>query len=78
LILKNTNVKDELRQRFEDTKPGDQTFRIDQVKLFKPLIETQKESSKAIASSQDVLNNTLLPFTRELHKRNEQVDALQN
>ena len=63
-------------------KTGDQTLFIDQTKLFKPLIESQKESSKAIenkiATNQDVLSNTLVPFTRELQKRNEQLEALQN
>ena len=74
--------RDELRQRFQDEKTGDQTLFIDQTKLFKPLIETQKESSKAIVKkivlSQDGLSNALVPFTRELQKRNEQVEALQN
>src|SRR4030088_3635735 len=74
--------RDELRQRFQDEKTGDQTLFIDQTRLFKPLIETQKESSKAIVKkivlSQDGLSNALVPFTRELQKRNEQVEALQN
>jgi len=70
--------RDELRQRFQDAKTGDQSLFIDQVKLFKPLIESSKAIENKITSSQDVLSNTLLPFTRELQKRNEQVDVLQN
>jgi len=70
--------RDELRQRFQDAKTGDQSLFIDQVKLFKPLIESSKAIENKITTSQDVLSNTLLPFTRELQKRNEQADVLQN
>ena len=70
--------RDRLRQRFEGEKTGEQTLFIDQTKLFKPLINTQKESADKIASSQDVLSNTLVPFTKELQKRNEQLETLQN
>src|SRR5207245_927612 len=51
-------------------------------KLFKPLIESQKEASKAIqdkiATSQDTINNVLVPFTRALEKRNDQLETLQD
>jgi len=70
--------RDRLKQRFEAEKTGEQTLFIDQTKLFKPLINTQRESADKIASSQDVLSNTLLPFTREIQKRNEQLETLQN
>ncbi len=74
--------RDALRRRYEVQKTGDQTLFTDQSKLFKPLIEVQKETSKTIGdiitTSQEGLSNVLVPFTRELRKRNEQVETLQN
>ena len=40
--------RDFLKQRFEAEKTGDQTLSTERSKLFKPLIELQKEASKAI------------------------------
>src|SRR2546426_4158443 len=72
--------RDFLKQRFEAEKTGDQTLSTERSKLFKPLIETQKEASKAIqdkiATSQD--SNVLVPFTRVLEKRNDQLETLQD
>src|SRR6266536_230147 len=74
--------RDALRRRYEVQKTGDQTLFTEQSKLFKLLIEVQKETSKTIGdkitTSQEGLSNVLVPFTRELRKRNEQVAALQN
>src|SRR6266536_1252202 len=70
--------RDALRRRFEADKTGDQTLFIDQTKLFKPLIEVQKETSKAIEDKIAASQDALIPFTRELQKRNEQLEALQN
>jgi hypothetical protein len=74
--------RDELRKRFEAERTGDQTLFIDQTKLLKPLIEVQKETSKSIQdkieAGQDATSNALNPFTRELQRRNDQVEALQN
>src|SRR6266536_1687395 len=74
--------RDALRRRYEVQKTGDQTLFTEQSKLFKPLIEVQKETSKAIGNkittSQESLSNVLVPFTRELRKKNEQVEAFQN
>src|SRR6266536_44086 len=74
--------RDALRRRYEVQKTGDQTLFTEQSKLFKPLIEVQKETSKTIGdkitTSQEGLSNVLVPFTRELRKRNEQVETLQN
>ena len=74
--------KEFLKKRFEAEKTGDQTLFIDREKLFKPLIKSQKESSKALEdeliASQDIVSNSLVPFTRELQKRNDQLDALEN
>src|SRR6266536_3384583 len=71
-----------LRRRYEVQKTGDQTLFTEQSKLFKPLIEVQKETSKTIGdkitTSQEGLSNVLVPFTRELRKRNEQIETLQN
>jgi hypothetical protein len=74
--------KERLQQQFRAEKTGEQTLFSDQARLFKPLTESQNQTAKAIgdkiASSQDVLSNTLVPFTRELQKRNEQLEVLQN
>src|SRR5260370_35017068 len=70
--------RDALRRRFEAEKTGDQALFIDQTKLFKPLIEVQKETSKAIEDKIAASQDALIPFTRELQKRNEQLEALQN
>ncbi len=74
--------RDALRRRYEVQKTGDQTLFTEQSKLFKPLIEVQKETSKTIGdkitTSQEGLSNVLVPFTRELRKRNEQIETLQN
>src|SRR2546426_656390 len=74
--------RDFLKQRFEAEKTGDQTLSTERSKLFKPLIESQKEASKAIqdkiATSQDTISNVLVPFTRALEKRNDQLETLQD
>jgi len=74
--------RDELQRRFEVERTGEQTLFIDQTKLLKPLIEVQKETSKSIQdkieAGQDTTSNALIPFTRELQRRNDQVETLQN
>src|SRR5207245_8486033 len=49
--------------------------------ILKSVIESQKEASKAIqdkiATSQDTINNVLVPFTRALEKINDQLETLQ-
>ena len=74
--------RDELQRRFEAERTGDQTLFIDQTKLLKPLIEVQKETSKSIldriVAGQDATSDALIPFTRELQRRNDQVETLQN
>ena len=73
---------DDLRKRFMEEKTGKQTLFTEQSKLFEPLIEIQKETSKSIEAKikegQDTTSNALVPFTRELQRRNDQVEALQN
>src|SRR3989454_11023894 len=74
--------RDFLKQRFEAEKTGDQTLFTERLKLFKPLIESQKEASKAIqdkiATSQDTISNVFVPLTRALEKRNDQLETLQD
>src|SRR5271163_3024602 len=82
IIKSYKEQRDKLREMFENDKTGDQTLFADQAKLFKPLIESQKETSRAIqdkiVAGQDATSNALIPFTRELQRRNDQVEALQN
>ena len=74
--------RDMLKQRFEDEKTGDQTLFTDQLKLFKPLIESQKETSKAIqdkiVTSQEAASNALVPIARDIRKGLDQIDTFQN
>src|SRR2546426_2944757 len=74
--------RDFLKQRFEAEKTGDQTLFTERSKLLKPLIESQKETSKSIqdkiATSQDTISNVFVPFTRALEKRNDQLETLQD
>src|SRR5206468_3989182 len=80
-IKKYKEQRDRINKQFEAERTGEQVQYIDQAKLFKPLLESQRESSKSIqdkiVSSQDTLSNALVPFTTELRKRNEQIDELQ-
>src|SRR6476619_811552 len=81
LIKRYEDQRDLIRKEFQAEKVGNQTQFTDQLKLFKPLIESQKETSKdlqdKIASNQNTLPNALVPFTNELKRRNDQVDELQ-
>jgi len=79
-ITEYKRVKEALRDRFEAERTGDQDLYREQSKIFQPLINTQEQSAKAIQNGQDInaaaVSNVLLPFTRELRRRNEQVDML--
>src|SRR5579863_1068610 len=72
-------VKESLKDRFENERTGDQDLFREQAKMFQPLINTQKQTVKAIKDSQDVnsaaISNALLPIVREIERR-EQVDSL--
>src|SRR5271155_3908779 len=78
-ILEYKRLKDSLRDRFENERTGDQDLFREQTKILQPLINTQLQTTKAIKDSQDVsstaINNALLPFVRELERR-EQADSL--
>src|SRR5271170_6937023 len=79
-IAEYKRVKEALRDRFEAEQTGDQDLFREQSKIFQPLINTQEQTAKAIKDGQDInaaaVSNVLLPFTRELQRRNEQVDML--
>src|SRR5271167_594657 len=72
-------VKNSLRDRFENERTGDQDLFREQTKILQPLINTQKQTTKAIKDSQDssstAISNALLPVVRELERR-EQADLL--
>ena len=73
-------IKEELRNRFDSERSGDQMFQREQTKAFEPLINIQKETSKAtqdkIVSSQEARNNELVPLVQEMQRRNDQIDML--
>lgn len=75
-------AKNAVKEKFKTINVGEQIQYINQSQLFKPLLETQKETQKAIEnkliSGQEILSNALIPFTTELKKRNDQVDELQS
>ena len=74
-------ARDEAQRYFEAQKTGEQNFYTDSTKLFQPLIDTSKESSKIlqdkVTSGQESLTNAIAPFVSELKRRNDQVEELQ-
>src|SRR6478609_1099083 len=80
-IKRYKEQRDLIRKEFQAEKVGNQTLFTDQLKLFKPLIKSQKETSKdlqdKLVTNQNTLSNTLVPFAKELKRRNDQVDELQ-
>jgi len=81
IIKRYKEQRDLIRKEFPAEKVENQTLFTDQFKLFKPLIKSQKETSKdlqdKLASNQNTLSNSLVPFTNERKRRNDQVDELQ-
>src|SRR5258708_25528002 len=83
-IKESKRIKDTLINRFESERSGDQIFQIEQTKVFKPLLDNQKETSKAtqdkIVSAQEAIrsstNNELVPLVEELKRRNDQIDMI--
>src|SRR6476619_1738516 len=75
-------AKNAVKEKFKTINVGEQIQYINQSQLFKPLLETQKETQKAIEnkliSGQEILSNALIPFTTKLKNRNDQVDELQS
>src|SRR6266496_104297 len=73
-------LKESLKNRFDSERSGEQVFQRDQTKAFEPLINIQKETSKAtqdkIVSSQATVTNSLDPLVQEMQRRNDQFDML--
>src|SRR6266496_865905 len=73
-------LKESLKNRFDSERSGEQVFQRDQTKAFEPLINIQKETSKAtqdkIVSSQATVTNALVPLVQEMQRRNDQIDML--
>ena len=80
-VKRYKDQRDRLKKQFEAEKVGEQSLFTTQTKLFKPLIETQKETSRAIQdkiyAGQETTNNALIPFLKELQKRNDDLETLQ-
>ena len=66
---------------FENDRSGDQFLFREQEKLFKPIINVQKETSRSLQdkliSSQETTASALMPMLTELQRRNDQMDILQ-
>ncbi len=71
-----------LKDRYEAERTGDIQLFQDQAKYLAPLIKSQEETAKAtqdkIVASQDLTSNTLVPFTTQLRRRNDQLDNLKD
>ena len=68
-------IRESLRERFDTERTGDQYLFREQSKilqpLIKPLISSQQHTIKAIEN-----NNDMTALTKELQRRNDQVDLL--
>src|SRR6266568_4958847 len=73
-------LKESLKNRFDSERSGEQVFQREQTKAFEPLINIQKETSKAtqdkITSVEEARNNSLVPLVPEMQRRNDQIDML--
>lgn len=71
-----------LRRIFENERTGEQTLLQDRSKLFKPIIDSQKETTKALednkVSNENIITNQLLPIMNSLNTRIDQMESLQN
>ena len=74
-------VKNEVKQMFQNEKLGNQQYYTDQQKLFQPIIDTTKESTKNleqnIVDNRQNLQNILVPFTEQFMRANDQREAIQ-
>jgi len=79
-VKRYTQQKENLQKHFLSEKVGKQALYIAQAELNKPIIDSQKETTEniqnKITNNQDLLTNTLVPFTNELKRRSDQVDEL--
>src|SRR6185436_13145197 len=62
-IKKYKEQRDYIRNMFETEKTGEQSIYTDQSKLFKPIIESQKEIQDKLSQ-----NMSLVPLIRELQR----------
>src|SRR5271163_2102377 len=73
-------LKKPINNQNDSERTGEQLFQREQTKLFQPLINVQKETSKSIkdnmAAGQELTVNTLLPLVQEMQRRNDQIDML--
>ena len=68
-IKKYKEQKDYIRNMFQAEKTGEQMMYTDQSKLFKPVIDSQKEIQDKLSTK--VTNDALVPFIRELQRRED-------
>src|SRR5258708_3134794 len=78
-----------VRDRFQGEKTGDTQLNKEQAKNLEPIIKSQQETSKVsqeelkaikdeVKANKDITSQALEPFTRELKRRNDQLDMLAN
>ena len=74
-------TRDALRKRFEDEKTGEQSIYESVSRHYKPLIDTQKQSTKTIQDqlrqNTGAMSEVLVPFVQQLQKRQDLQDTLQ-
>ena len=76
-----TKLKNEVKEMYLNDKLGNQQSYADQQKLFEPIIDTAKTTTKTLAEkivdNKQNLQNILVPFTEQLMRANEQREAIQ-
>jgi len=76
----NKILRKYLKNMFDSERSGDQTFLREQTRTFEPILNVQKETSKAIkdniVSNKEATSNTLMPLIHEMQRRNDQIDEL--
>ena len=68
--------KNAIRAQFRAERTGDQVRFEEQSKLLKPVIDVQKETAKAITEKIASKDDVLIPFTKELQRRHDQLETL--
>ena len=70
--------RERLQKRFKAEKTGEQEQYIDHSKLFKPIIDSQKEIEDKLVSPQGVTSQAIVPYLQELQRRNDLLETSQN
>lgn len=74
-------INQNLKQYYRDKRNDEQSMLREREKYLNPVIKAQQESAKAIVDSfsknQETFTNSLMPFTRNIEKRIDQVENLQ-